>query len=170
MPLCILPAILPKNVSWVFKSATRQWSPSFSRNQLMSFELIFPRKHIFLPTLYSAENKSTKGLLVSLQISEARKIPPRCLMSTMTPIYFPQFAQTTCMKKHYSPLVGCSNGNHTEHNSSSAFYNLQRWKTALSSSLYTSLFLQRMPRMYSNSRIHTQLTNLIKGPYTLSQS
>lgn len=45
MSLCILPAILQKkikNVSRVFKSATRQWSLSFRQNQLTNFELIFP--------------------------------------------------------------------------------------------------------------------------------
>lgn len=69
-------------------------------------------------------------LLVSLQISEARKIPPQCLMSMMTPVYFPQFAQTTGEGKRHSPLICCSNGNHPGHNASSAFDNLRHWKAA----------------------------------------
>lgn len=38
---------------------------------------------------------STKALLAALQIYEARTISRRCLMRVMTPVYFPQFAQTT---------------------------------------------------------------------------
>lgn len=70
--------------------------------------------------------------------------------------------RTTC--EHYSPLICCWTGNHAGHNASSAFCNLPAWKT-----LSSSLFLQRLPRVHSNSRTHTPLTNLIKGPYTRPQ-
>lgn len=71
----------------------------------------------------------------------------------------------------HSPLICCSNGKHPGHNASSAFDNRRRWKSCSLplSSLSTSPFLQRMPSVHSNSRIRTQLTNLINGPYTLSQ-
>lgn len=109
-------------------------------------------------------------LLVSLQISEARKIPPQCLMSMMTPVYFPQFAQTTGEESVIllSSAVQMETTLGIMHHLHSTTCNAGK-PLALLSSLSTSPFLQRTLSVHSNSRIHTQLTNLIKGPYTLSQ-
>lgn len=92
--LCTLSAILQrKNASWDSKSVHHFLSGKISWWILSEYFLENKFSISFFSTL-----SSTEGLLVSLQISEARKIPPRCVMSMMTPVYFPQFAQTTCKR------------------------------------------------------------------------
>lgn len=62
-------------------------------------------------------------------------LPPCSLVSDEhdDPRIFPTVFTNNMQVKHYSPLICCSNGNHTEHNASSAFCNLPRSKTPLSS-------------------------------------
>lgn len=165
MSLCTLSAILQRrNASWDSKSVHHFLSGKISWWILSKYFLENKFSISFLSTL-----SSTKGLLVSLKNFWGEENTPAMFDEHDDPRIFPTVCTDNMQEKHYSPLICCSNGNHTEHNASSAFYNLPCWKTALSSSLSTSPFLQRMPRVYSNSRIHTQLTNLIKGPCTLSQ-